>query len=222
MGSSEGNLQQLKEDLAGLLLEESRVKTRRGLPTGIAGLDEALLWKGFPQGELSLLSGARGLGLSSLCVRAMEKVQDGGRWCGWINSDWAFFPTVSMSRLDAAKTVIVQKPADAKKLFWILQEMISSSLFDFIVCHLSEFCLRASDLARLKSLARGFQVALVFLTEARPRLEALFALILEIQTGERLILRRALHRQTPRTLQGVLSHARALSALPERSRPLLG
>lgn len=227
-------LSQLKNDLAGVLLEDSRVKTRKGLPTGLAGLDESLLWKGFPQGELSLLSGPRGLGLASLCARAMEKVQQGGRWCAWINSDWSFFPTVSMTGLDPAKLLIVEKPTETKKgmkkLFWLLQEMISSSLFEFIGCHLSEFHFRASDLARLKSLARGFQVALVFLTETeprrhsrmKPRLHSLFALILEVESGDRLILQRALHRQTPRRLQGVLSHARVMPAVPGRSRTLLG
>lgn len=214
-------LTELKEKLQNHLVTEDQVRPPEGLATGLASFDEALLWKGLPKGEITLISSAPGLGGSTLWLQAAEVLHRGGKWAAWVNSEWQLHPSPELrSRLRWDRLLVVKNPRDAGRLFWILQEMISSCLFDLIGCHLPHFLFKTHQLMKLKNLARLHKVALVFVTTGRPRLHPLFALVLEC--GERgLLVLRALHRPAPFQLEGVLD-ASPVPAISRTTRALLG
>lgn len=215
------DLSELKAKLQNHLVTQDDMRPPEGLPTGVSSFDDSVLWRGLPKGEITLISSEPGLGGSTLWLQAAEKLHKNGQWAAWVNSDWQLYPSADLrSRLRLDRLLVVKNPKDAAKLFWILQEMISSTLFDLIGCHLPRFAFKTHQLMKLKNLARLHKVALVFVTVGRPRLHTLFALVLEC--GERgLLVLRALHRPTPFRLEGV-SHANSLPAISGTTRHLLG
>lgn len=215
-------LADLRDKLQNHLVTEDDVKPPEGVPTGLSSFDEALLWKGLPKGEISLISSAPGYGGSSLYLQAVEGVHRSGKWAAWVNSDWQLFPSPDLrARLRWDRLLVVKNPRDAVKLVWIVQEMITSGLFEMVGCHLPRFFLKTHQLLKLKNLARLHKVALVFVTEGRPRLHPLFALVLEC--GERgVLVLRALHRPAPFRLEGVFQHARSLPAISRTAPALVG
>lgn len=216
-------LELLKQTLGPQLRTATELRPPAGVRTGVAAFDEALLWKGFPQGELSVGVSAPGLGLTSLWLSGAREVHRDGRWAAWMGSEWMLYPGPPFaSSLRWDRLIVVERPARQESFFWILQEMISSSLFELIGCHLPDFFLKTHQLVKLKSLARMYKVALVFFIERRRAwLEPLCALVFEAQRSD-LVLHRALHRSTPRLLPEVLRHARSLSPLLRGSQLFLG
>ncbi|MBX3041535.1 MAG: recA protein [Bdellovibrionaceae bacterium] len=212
-------LSDLKAVFADFLVDENALRPPLGLPTGLQALDERLLWKGLPKGELSLLLGQPGGGLTSLWLKAAESLTQSGRWAAWMNSDWALYPSQQKIRWD--RLMVMEQPSSPDLFFWILQEMITSSLFDLIGCHLTDFSLKRHQLVKIKALARAYQVAMVFISSKPVPQHPLYALILEGQQ-ENLIIRRALHRQKDQLITGALHDARFLPALFQRSRLQLG
>lgn len=212
-------LPELKAAFADFLVDESALRPPLGLATGLPALDEKLLWKGLPKGELSLLLGKPGCGLTSLWFKTAEPLTQSGRWAAWMNSDWSLYPSHQKLRWD--RLMVMEQPSSSSLFFWILQEMITSSLFDLVGCHLTEFSLKRHQLVKIKALARAYQVAMVFISSRPVPLHPLYALILESRKGD-LIIRRALHRQKDQTLTGVLQDARSLPAIFQRSRLQLG
>lgn len=216
------SLIQLKEKFSHFLIRDDEVKPPQGLPTGVEEFDRALLWKGLPQGELSLFRGDIGTGALSIWLQTAAKVQVAGRWCAWMNSEWELFPAPPWTdRLRWEKMIVVEKPRTPDLFFWILQEMISSSLFGLIGCHLPDISLKNHQLIKLKSLARTYRVALVFITSVKTLAHPIYALVIEC-FRDSVVIHRALHRPSPRTLEGVLRYARPLSALLQGRRILLG
>jgi recombination protein RecA len=130
----------------------------------------------------------------------------------WVNSDHELLPSSLVQfGIELQHLLIVRKPETAQKLFSVLQEMITSSLFDLVACHLPEFFLRNHQLVKLKNLARAHQVALVFITPQAERvLPSLFSLIIDCQR-DFITIRRALHRPTPFTIEGGSLHAHLMS-----------
>ena len=194
-----------------------------GLPTGVDVLDRFLLWKGLPLGELSLFHGLPGTGASSVWLRCVQNVHQQKKWAAWINSDAQLLPShLNQHQIDLKKLLVVQEPSAKEKLFWILQELISSSLFEVIGCQLSEMALKNHQLQKLKRLCRAFQVSLVFITrKALPTINPLFALAIQFKR-DFIRVERALHRPTPFSFSGELIHAHALPQFPKPSRKLLG
>lgn len=209
----------LKAAFADFLVDESTLRPPLGLSSGLPALDERLLWKGFPKGELSLLLGKPGGGLTSLWFRTAAPLTQSGRWAAWMNSDWSLYPSHQNMRWD--RLMVMEQPSSPSVFFWILQEMITSSLFDLIGCHLTEFSLKRHQLVKIKALARAYQVALIFISAQPVPLHPLYALILESRR-EDLIIRRALHRQKDQILTGALQDARSLPSIFQRSRLQLG
>lgn len=221
----ESAISSLKLALADHLLAEGQVQAPLGCATGIGAFDEALLWKGFPRGEVTLAMNplGPGVGLTSLWLSALRGVHGRDRWGAWVNSSWRLYPSppfVNGLRWD--RLVVLDRPARPDLFFWILQEVITSELFELVGCHLPDFFLRPHQVVKLKSLARSMKVALVLITERRvPSVEPLCALVIEARERD-VILHRALHRATPRLLSEVLSHACSLPALSQRDQLLLG
>ncbi len=216
------SLDELKDKLSQNLVPLHQLKPPAGLSTGVDVIDDFLLWRGFPQGDLTLLSGQPGTGATSLWLQTAVKVQEQKKWVAWINSDLELMPSaLAHKNINLEKLLVVRKPAENSQLFWILQEMISSSLFEMIGCHLSEGNLKSHQLQKLKKLARTHQVALVFLTQSTSWTEsAHFSLVIDCQ-GDFFTIKRAAHRPTPFTIPGGLIHADLMSQLTTDTRSLL-
>lgn len=212
----------LKEKLAKELVPLQQLRPPAGVATGVDVIDDFLLWRGLPKGDLTLLSGKPGAGATSLWIQTAAKVQTEKKWAAWINSDWELMPsalTHKKMRLD--KLLVVSKPKENSQLFWILQEMISSTLFDIIGLHVEEGGLKNHQLQKLKKLARTHQVALVMISHAKNwATNPLFSLVIDCQS-DFFTIKRAAHRPTPFTIPGGLVHADLMSQLTANSRSLL-
>jgi hypothetical protein len=217
------SVEQLKDKMSQELVALHQLRSPEGLSTGIDVIDDFLLWKGFPQGDLTLLTGQPGTGVTSLWLQTAVKVQEQKKWVAWINSDWEIFPAfLNYKKINLQKLLVVRKPAENPQLYWILQEMISSSLFEMIGCHLNEGALKTHQLQKLKKLARSHGVALVFVSHAGSwnQLSSLFSLVIDCQ-GDFFTIKRAAHRPTPFTIPGGLVHADLMSQLAADTRSLL-
>lgn len=215
-------VEELRDKLSQDLVPLHQLKPPAGLATGLDVIDDFLLWRGIPQGDLTLLAGQPGTGATSLWLQTAVKVQEQKKWVAWINSDLELMPSALVhKKLQLEKLLVVRKPSENAQLFWILQEMISSSLFELIGCHLNEGNLKTHQLQKLKKLARTHQVALVFLTSHTQWVSsALFSLVIDCQ-GDYFTIKRAAHRPTPFTIPGGLIHADLMSQLTTDTRSLL-
>lgn len=193
-----------------------------GLPTGISVLDDFLLWRGIPQGDISLFQGIPGTGATSLWVRLVQNVHSQNKWAAWINSDTQLFPThLSHNSVNLKKLLVVKEPKENEQLFWLLQELISSSLFEVIGCNLKELFLKNHQLQKIKRLCRLHKVALVFIN-AKPSKFAnpLFSLTILFQR-DFVTIQRALHRPTPFNIAGSTIHANFMHQFKNTTRKLL-
>jgi recombination protein RecA len=192
------SLAQLRQELGNKLLSVDQLRPPEGLPTGISTFDNFLLWKGIPKGEISLLYGHPGTGCTSLWLSTARQIHAQKKWVAWVNSDWELLPSHLVQKgLDLNRLLVVQKPTDKSQMFYILQELITSSLFEMVGCHLQLMDLKIHQLNKLKKLASLHKVALVIISSTRRlRNHPLFSLIIDFQK-DFLTVRRALHRPTP-------------------------
>ena len=195
---SKGEIDRLRGELGQSLISSDRLKRPEGIPTGHPQLDQFLLWNGFPKGALSALTGPIGLGATSLWLESARVVTKQGRWAVWIDREVQLFPLPAWQKeLDLSRLVKIERPETEKKLLWLLQELMASTLFDLIGCDLGQVQLRESDLRKLDKQARAFNTAVVFFT-GRERFwnPSLFSLIVNFHAHE-IRVERALHRPTP-------------------------
>ncbi|MGZ3772911.1 MAG: recA protein [Pseudobdellovibrionaceae bacterium] len=192
------NLRNLPELSKIPFLSSEELQPPPGLPVGISVLDNFLLWKGLPQGDLSLLQGLPGTGATSLWVRIVQNVHTQNKWAAWINGDTQLFPSyLAHYNLNLKKLLVVKEPREKEQLFWLLQELITSSLFEVIGCNLKEISLKNHQLQKLKRLCRLHKVALVFVNQKTTKfINPLFSLIIHFQR-DFITVQRALHRPTP-------------------------
>lgn len=223
------NLEDLKKEMGTLLKEPSLLTPPEGLATGHTPLDQFLLWKGLPKGEMSCLTGPPGTGATTLWIQTAQKTIDQKKWVAWINSSSQLMPaSLLVHKVDLNKVLVVQKPETPQELYWILQELISSCLFETIGCHLNETLqsLPIHFLKKLRNHSRIHKVALVFIcnhslsSKLDPIRSALCALILKFQKNQ-IQVHRALHRPTPTLLTWRLQHADSVYQLADEQRPLL-
>lgn len=215
----------LRKEMGSLLCAVDHLEPPAGLATGVDVFDQFLLWRGLPKGELSLLLGRPGTGATSLWLKTAQKIHAQNKWVAWVNSDWDLLPHSPLSqglRLD--RLLVVKKPKEPRQLFWILQELITSTLFEMVGCHLPEALLKNHQLQKLKKLARQHQVSLVLISHAKAwSLNPLFALVIEC-SREFFTVRRALHRPTPFTVNAgqvntdLLGHLRGILSCAEHSK----
>jgi hypothetical protein len=223
---SEDNVEKLKSTLGNSLLSLDQLRPPEGLATGVETFDNFLLWRGVPKGDLSLLVGRPGTGATSLWLHTAEQVHKKNKWVAWINSSWSLLPQAGLAkRLNLNRLLVVEQPRETQKLFWVLQELITSSLFEMVGCHLPETFLKNHQLHKLKKLARLHQVALVLITHAKnwatnPATNPLFSLVIECGR-DFFTVRRALHRPTPFTINGGGIHADLLPQLTKITRAAL-
>ena len=185
-----------------------------GWPTGLKELDQFLAWQGLPKSALSLFIGQLGLGATSFWIEAAAQVTAQKKWAAWISSEAELFPLPLQQReIDLNRVLAVQNPQDEDKLLWLLQELLSSTLFDLIGCDLdgvlnSKRGLREHQLRKLQTLARNMKTSVVFFTQnERARHSPLFSLILAFKKNG-ISIERALHRPSPHFIARRISYAR--------------
>lgn len=204
-------VKKLKDFFAAHLREAHQLKTPEGLATGLAALDRFLLWGGLPKGALSLFCGALGSGRTSLWLEAAARVIANGRWVAWVNGAVPLAPlSLYHKGVQLDRFVSIEKPEEPKQIFWLLQELMASSLFELIGCELDGYRLREHQARKLQAQARAAHVALVFLSQQpvpRGSLASVFSLILNFEE-KRLLVERALHRPTPHSFPRSIHYAR--------------
>jgi hypothetical protein len=205
-------VRELKELFAAHLSEADRLKKPEGVATGIEAFDRFLVWGGIPKGALSLLCGTLGSGVTSLWLEAAARVVQSGRWVAWINQEVPLSPlSLHHKGVDLARFVAIEPPSgDAKKMLWLLQELISSSLFELIGCDLGALNLREHQVRKLQAQARNAHVALVFLSTRKPlrgAIASMFSLIVNFEK-RRILIERATHRPTPHAIPRSVNYAR--------------
>jgi replicative DNA helicase len=236
-------VEQLKDLLGDKLCSPEQVKAPEGVPTGFENLDRFLLWNGLPKGALSLFSGALGTGATTLFIESAARVIANGKWAAWVNGDIPLSPLplaqkgVNLGRFvtiqpdvsshGSAQSAEKQKAPDKARsahLFFILQELLSSTIFELVGCDLGSLQFKEHQLRKLQAQARDANVALVLISQnpnvsrlasARRRTlffrqdsaASIFSLILQFET-KRIVIERALHRQTPHSLSRSLTYAR--------------
>lgn len=246
--SSAVSIEQLKDLLGDKLCTPEQVRAPEGVATGFQDLDRYLFGHGLPKGALTLLSGAIGTGATSLWIEAASRLVAQGKWVAWVNNDIPLSPLplhqkgVNLGHFvsiqpdvesyvsadgsyDSAEPIDETKRAN-KSLFFILQELLSSSLFELIGCDLGRQRIKEHQLRKLQAQARDANVALVFLSQdsnvlrqthlsSTPIKRAVyrgsaaqaFSLILEFGKKQ-ITVERALHRQVPHRFPRSVSYAR--------------
>ncbi|UYL10220.1 recA protein [Bdellovibrio sp. SKB1291214] len=199
-----------------------QLKPPEGVPTGVRTLDDFLLWKGIPKGDLSLFQGSPGTGATSLWVSMTQKAHEDNKWVAWVNGGTQLLPAHLMSRqINLKKLLVVKEPKEAEQLFWILQELVTSSLFEVIGCELKEMFFKNHQLQKLKKLCRFHKVALIFVCHKVSKfVNPLFSLIIQFQR-DFITIQRALHRPTPFTVAGSMVYANFVHQFKNTARKLL-
>ncbi|WP_413291772.1 recA protein [Bdellovibrio sp. HCB185ZH] len=193
-----------------------------GVPTGVSTLDDFLLWKGIPKGDLSLFQGSPGTGATSLWVNMTQKAHEDNKWVAWVNGGTQLLPAHLTSRkINLKKLLVVKEPKEAEQLFWVLQELVTSSLFEVIGCELKEMFFKNHQLQKLKKLCRFHKVALIFVCHKVSKfVNPLFSLIIQFQR-DFITIQRALHRPTPFTVAGSMVYANFVHQFKNTARKLL-
>lgn len=224
-------VEQLKEKLSQHLCTPEEVRHPEGLATGLAELDRFLFWHGLPKGALTLFQGSLGTGATSLWLEAAQRTVKAGKWVAWINRDVPLSPLpLKQKGMNLGHFVSIETPTDAnesaaqEKTFWLLQELMSSSLFELVGCDLGNQQLKDHQLRKLQAQARDANIALVFFSQndgqsdrkgSNPRkfgrvrgtTASIFSLIVSFQKKQ-ILVERALHRPTPHSLPRSVSYAR--------------
>lgn len=214
-------LNELKRELGPKLIAPERVEPPPGVASGWPQLDRFLLWKGFPKGALTLMV-SEGGGATTLWNRSAAAVTKNGQWCAWVNEPAAELTPWSLRRegVDLSKLLYVSPPTDERQLLWVLQELVSLSLFEMIGCDLGHWDLKEHQILKLKRMALRYQTAIVFIARAPPRrLSSFYSLILHFQKAQ-VCVARALHRLTPHRLERKDLYADTLPLLATGFKPL--
>jgi hypothetical protein len=230
-----GGLEELKLALATHLRDAESLKRPEGIETGLAALDRFLFWHGIPKGALTLFTGALGTGATSLWIEAAAKTLASGKWVVWIDRDAQLSPLPLQHKgMNLGHFVSVEAPDDTDKLFWLLQELMSAQLFDLIGCDLGSLNLKEHQLRKLQAQARDSNAALTLLSQhdfhrrnhegalvatgasrRRANVNGLFSLIVNFER-KRIVIERALHRQTPQSFTRSVTYARFTHCTSDR------
>jgi hypothetical protein len=194
-------LNELKQSLQKDLKSPQELSHKPGLPTGLEEIDQFLLWKGLPKGEISLFYGLPGHGATSLWMNTAQRALSSRQWVAWLNDSQThctFFPWPLFQKdSKLSQLLFVNDIKDRQQWIWCLNEIMSLSLFSLIGCDLSGQPLKNFQLAQLRKQAQRHQTALVFIQQ-QPRFysAASFATILKFEASH-IYVERALHRPTP-------------------------
>jgi recombination protein RecA len=214
-------LSELKKTLGeGSLVTPEKVSSFPGCTTGFTSLDQFLLWKGFPKGALSLLTGEVGLGATRLWTQAAAQLTAEKRWAAWINGAESELNAAALKKMKFDRLFWISAPVDLNQKLWALQEVCSLSLFDLIGCDLEGHTLRSGQILKLKKIALRYQVALVLFSRVQ-RSHPFFSLVMEFRKNNIAVVR-ALHRPTPHLIERRELYADTLPQLAAGRKALCG
>lgn len=198
----------LAAEMPTAFVDQDKVRAPQGWPTGISQIDDYLIWNGIPKGALSLFTGKLGQGATSAWIEAAMNVISQGKWVAWVSGDAQLFPVpLKQKNIDLTKLLVVESPVEDEKVLWLIQELMSSSIFDLIGCDLGEVNLREHQLQKLKTQARALNTSLVIMSQnPRSRRSSLYSLVLNFKKSK-ILIERALHRPTPQSISRRLSYA---------------
>ena len=219
------SLAELKRELGAQLTEADQVQPPPGLSTGWSKLDQYLLWRGFPVGEVSLLVSEAG-GATTLWQQCAAQVTQQQKWVAWLNGPLTQLTPWSLRHrgVDLSRFIYVAQPTDIKQTLWALQELMSLSLFELVGCDLGNVWLKEHQVLQLRKLSLRYQTGLVLFTaspEARVFKSSFYALILQFLNNH-VNVYRAQHRPTPYALERRDLYADTLPQLAAGRRALCG
>ncbi|MFP5518928.1 MAG: recA protein [Bdellovibrionia bacterium] len=210
---------QLSPDLLSQLVKAEDMMPPQGLKTGLATFDSFVLWQGLPKGEISVFEGARGLGATSFWLEAVRIVHSHKKWAAYVTDSVTLLPQHLQSKgIDLSRLLVVKKPQERDSFFNILQEMISSTLFETIACQICDANLAQHQLLKLKKLCRTYKVALVLLSSRSLQYQQhLTALYMQFKNNF-ITIKKAAHRLTPFTFEAGALYAHHLPQIFQKYR----
>ncbi len=215
-------LDQLKKQLGSKLIAYHRASSSSGLPTGDAEFDQFLAWKGLPKTGLSYFYGDYGLGATSLGLQAASNCLTEKKWVAWLGQSALSlcpWPLVQKGIPLSQFLMVSANPDQPKQLLWIIQELLSLSLFDLILCDLGESKIKTHQLMKLNKLMRQQNCGLLFLSSKAPYSSCLFSLVVQFSANF-FTIERALHRPTPHILQRRSPHANLMPQFAKERKSL--
>jgi hypothetical protein len=194
------SLEILKAKLGTHLLRPEQVTALGGLSTGWARLDRFLLWHGFPKGALTLLISEAG-GATTLWTQSAATLTCQRQWVAWVEGPESSLMPAGLRHRNVKldRLLYVSQPKDLNQTLWVLQELMGLCLFELIGCDLGPMNFKEHQILKLQRSARKSAVSLVLFSSSL-RISSFYSLILHFQKKP-VIVRRALHRPTPYTLE---------------------
>jgi replicative DNA helicase len=201
--TSTNKIESLRQELGASLKRPDQIKSPAGVPTGHKEFDDFLIWNGLPKGEISLFASQPGFGATTLLSYMCSQVTLRNQWAAWVDHpDYSLCPWALMRQnCKFDRLLMVSAPQSEKQLMWAMSELCSLSLFEVIVCDISQLTIKRHHLIKIKQLAKRYQVAMVFKDEKPQRfLQSFYAVAL--QFNQRFLeIQRAQHRPTPMRMQ---------------------
>jgi recombination protein RecA len=112
--------------------------SRPAVPTGHAGLDEALGSGGWPRGALALLDAPAGGGGTTLALGTLAAAQAAGGLAAWLDLDGTLDPAVAARLGVGLEWLLVARPRDPAEAVEIAAWLGRSGLIDALVLDLGE------------------------------------------------------------------------------------
>ncbi len=189
---------QLRQRFGGVIRQTNQVVPLSGCATGWARLDQQLLWKGLPFGELTQCVGSLGMGGTLLWLKTALGVLRSGRWAAWISTnDICLHPAwLEQQKIGLQHLLMIKVPHSSEIQRQVLHEVLSAQLFDLVGFAGSIRSFSPSHMQQIKVFCRSAKVALCFVHTQHQRVLADFALSF-LFTRDSLVIERALHRPTP-------------------------
>ena len=193
---------ELRSQIGGVSNSLDQLRPPAGVATGISTFDDFLLWRGLPKGDLTLLQGEPGARTTEVWLNTLIQIHKEKKRAAWIDADWEslhspFSQSLQNKKAHWGQLMIVKVSKGRSRLFWILNEIIKSGLFETVGCHLQNLQLKNADLKKIKKLANLHRVALVIISHIRRLvIDPIYALVIECD-HDFFTIRRALHRPTP-------------------------
>lgn len=206
------------------LLREDEVRAPLGASTGWSALDSFVASGGFPCGELSLVHSDAGLGGTTIWLQAAARATQQKQRCVWLNGAWSLNPVAAdHAGVDLTRLFLIEQPTSSRQRLWVLQEVLSSRLFNLLGCDLSDAHLPLRAARSLLMQARRSGTAVVFFLGQRgvreavsPHLCSLASLTVHFQ-NDKVLITRASQRPVPHTLERSRQHVAFISGPLEPS-----
>lgn len=174
------------------LCKPNQIKPLPGLCTGYQELDQFLPWSGLPANGLSLFLGRKGQGATQLWLDAARTCLDAQQWVAWVNADGIQLNPAPLihKKINLAHLLSIRADQNRTSWFWLMEELLSLSLFQMIGAQLPNQKLKSGQLQKLRLLSRRYQVSLVLFGSYCPQfLSSQFDLILRFHRSNVVVER---------------------------------